>query len=63
MRVETDIIVSITASPKGWATIVVIMYVKTFKIDVIVFMGNIIMCLTYKFQFQSIDTDNITQWD
>jgi len=63
MRVETDIIVSITASPKGWVTIVVIMYVKTFKIDVIVFMGNIIMCLTYKFQFQSIDTDNITQWD
>ena len=32
MKVETDIIASVTTSPIGWA---IIMYVETFKIDVI----------------------------
>lgn len=32
MKVETDIIASVTMSPIGWA---IIMYVETFKIDVI----------------------------
>jgi hypothetical protein len=43
MKVETDSIVGIVASPIGQA---VIMYVDTFKTDVIVFIGNIIVCLT-----------------
>jgi hypothetical protein len=57
LKVEIDIITSITASQIGR---VVIMYVQTFnidvivfngdvetfKIDVIIFIGNIIMCLT-----------------
>ena len=41
LKVETAIITSITASP-----ILVIMYIKTFKSDINVFISNIIMCLT-----------------
>ena len=46
MKVETDFIVSISESPVGRA---VIMNVKTFKTDVIVFIGNAIICLTSHF--------------
>ena len=42
MKVETDIVASIAANLIGGA---VIMYVNTFKTNVIVFIGNI-MCLT-----------------
>ena len=42
--VETDIITSIAASPT--AAILLIMYVETFKTDVIVFIGDVTMCLT-----------------
>ena len=43
MKKDTDIIVNITTSPKGQA---VIMCVKTFKTNVIIFISNIInMCL------------------
>jgi hypothetical protein len=44
LNVETDIITSITESLK--------MFVKTFKTDVIVFIGNI--TLTDKFHYQSV---------
>jgi len=37
LKVETDIITSITASPMGQIAILVIMYVQTFKTDIIVF--------------------------
>jgi hypothetical protein len=39
MKVETDIITSIAASPIGWAVILMIIYVETFKTDVIIFIG------------------------
>ena len=42
MKFEKDIITSITASLIGR----LIMYVQTFKADVIVVIGNAIMCLT-----------------
>ena len=45
LKVETDIITSITVSPVGLAAILVLMYVETFKTDVIVFISNTIMCL------------------
>jgi hypothetical protein len=38
MKVETDITTSMTASQIGQ----VIMFIKTFKTDVIVFIGNVI---------------------
>jgi hypothetical protein len=37
LKVETDIITSITASPMGRVTKLVIMYIETFKTDIIVF--------------------------
>lgn len=49
LKVETDIIVitCITASLIGCAVIPVMSYVKTFKLDVIVFIGiNVTVCLT-----------------
>jgi hypothetical protein len=46
MKVETDIITSITVSPLGCDVILVIMYVKIFKTNVIVFIGYFIMRLT-----------------
>jgi hypothetical protein len=46
LKVETDIITSITASPTGWAMILVIMYVEIFKTGVIVFICDIKICLT-----------------
>jgi hypothetical protein len=46
MNVETDITSSSAVSPKGETMILVIMYFRTFKTDVIVFISNIIMCLT-----------------
>ena len=45
IKVETDIITSITASPTGRAMIQVIMYVETHQADVIVFIGDIVMYL------------------
>jgi len=38
LKVETEIITSIMASPKGRAAVLMIMYVETFKADVIVFL-------------------------
>ena len=46
MKVETDIITSITASLIELDVILVVMYVKTFKTDMIVFIGYCIICLT-----------------
>jgi hypothetical protein len=38
MKVETNIIASNTASP--------VIYVETFKTNAIVFIGNVIVCMT-----------------
>jgi hypothetical protein len=46
MKVETDIITNITVSLIGRAVLLVIMYVEIFKTDVIIFIGNVILCLT-----------------
>ena len=46
LKVKTDIITSITARPIGRAAILVIMYVESFETDVIVFIDNVITCLT-----------------
>jgi len=43
LRVETDIITSIAESPIELSAILVIMYVDTFKTNVIVFIGNFII--------------------
>ena len=43
MKVETDIIVSIEASPRGQAVILGEWYVETFKTDVIFVIGNVII--------------------
>ena len=48
VKVETDIITSIAASPIGSTMIQVIMYVETHKTDVIVFIGNIVMYFQYQ---------------
>ena len=45
LKVETDIIASISASLTGRAVILVIMYVEIFRTGVIVFIGNVITCL------------------
>ena len=42
--IETDIIANISAIPIGQTGIFVIMLVKAFRIDIIVFIGDIIMC-------------------
>ena len=56
------IITSIAASLMEWTVILMIMDVETFKTNVIIFTGNVIMCLTDNFQYQSqsVDIDNIT---
>jgi hypothetical protein len=46
LMVETDIITSIAVSQKGLPTTLVIIYVKTFKTDAIVFIDNDIICVT-----------------
>jgi len=46
LKVETDIIANISASPKGRAGIFVIMSVKAFRTDVIVFIGYFTMRFT-----------------
>ena len=46
MKTETEIITSIAVSPVGQAVILEIMYVETFKTDIIVFISKVIMCKT-----------------
>ena len=46
INVKTDIITSITTSLIGGAVILVIMYVKTFKTGVLVFISSVIICLS-----------------
>ena len=66
MEIETDIIMSIEASPIRRAVILVVMYVLVFTTGIIVFISNIShafgITLTNYFQYQSqfIDTNNIT---
>ena len=45
MKVKIDNTKSIVVSPEGQAVILVILYFKTFKTDVIVFICNVTMCL------------------
>ena len=45
MKVETDIITSITAGQIGQAVIPVIMFADNFKTDIIMFISNCIICL------------------
>ena len=57
LKVETDIIRSIASSPIGWSLILVIMYVETFKTDIIVFIRNFSIfdvTPTDNFQYQSV---------
>jgi hypothetical protein len=67
LKVKTDIITRITVSLIGEAVILVIMllYVKTFKTEVIVFICNVIMCLRSHWPIiisisRLVVTDNIT---
>jgi hypothetical protein len=46
LKVEIDIITNISASPIERVGIFVIMSVKAFRTDIIVFIGDIIMCFT-----------------
>ena len=66
LKVETDIISSISASPIGQSLIVEIMYVETFKSDRIVLIGDIIvfdviLINIVQYQSHSIDTGHITR--
>ena len=45
LKIEIDIITSIIANRTGSAVILVIMYVEILKAEVIVLLGDIIMCL------------------
>lgn len=45
MKVETDIVTSITVSLMGQVDILVIMYVETFKTDIIVLICSIVCSL------------------
>lgn len=50
MKVETDIIASITVCPIGWTSCYTSDNVlETFKTDIIVFISNIMMCLTSQY--------------
>lgn len=65
LKVHADIIINMTTFPVERTIILVIMYVTTFKTHVIVFMDNIVMCLTshwlmiFSISPAAIDTDNI----
>ena len=52
MKVETNIVANITANLIGEAVILVLMYVKTFKSDIIVFIFNVIMMTDICFQIK-----------
>jgi hypothetical protein len=49
LKVETDIIASIAASPTGRAVVLMIIYVEIFKTDIIVFICDVTQ--TDNFQF------------
>jgi hypothetical protein len=46
LKIETDIFTNISASLIGQAGIFVIMSVKAFRTDFVVFIGDVIMCFT-----------------
>jgi hypothetical protein len=54
--IETDIIANISVILIGQTGIFVIMLVKAFRIDIIVFIGDIIMC------FMSVWPINLHMW-
>jgi hypothetical protein len=68
LKVETDIITSITTSPVVLAAILVIMYVETLKTSMFVigFYYNVLdITLVNNFQYlsQFVDTENIIHQD
>jgi hypothetical protein len=50
LKVETDLLLVSQSSLKERAVIFVIMFVETFRADIIVFIGDIIMCFTTDWQ-------------
>ena len=44
LKVETDIIANISASLIGGAGIIVILSIEAFRTNIIVFIGDVIMC-------------------
>ena len=69
MKVETDIIASITVSIAGGSVILVIMFVKTFKTDIIGFFWqrlnvfDVTLKVNFRYHHQSVDIENIARWD
>ena len=53
LKVKTDIIATITMSP------IVIMYVDTSKTDILVFIGNAIMCLESQWPYLSVSLSSL----
>ena len=60
MKVETDIITRIAVSLIGRSGILMIMYVETYKTDVIVLINNVTLTNHYQYYSQFIDANNIT---
>ena len=56
LKVETDIIFSITVTLIGWAVVLVIIYVETFKTDILLFLlvnhNAFVVTLTNNFQLK-----------
>jgi hypothetical protein len=48
MKAETDIIASLTTSPKGRVLILVMMYIETVKADVNIFEGDLFDRCSFK---------------
>ena len=65
LKVETDIITSTCIAESLIAQYVMLMFVETFKVNIIAFIDDKIMCRTDNFQYlsQSADTDNIVWRD
>ena len=65
LKVETDIIANISANLIGRTGIFVIMSVEAFKTDIIVFIGDVIMCFTSDWQINlgmQVTTDLVFLW-
>jgi hypothetical protein len=70
MKIETDIIASIATSPIVRVVILMIRYVRTFKTNVIVFVGKFMFDVTLtdnsnikNIKSQFVATINIICWD
>jgi len=63
LKVETDIIASISVSPIWWSVILVIMYIESLKL-ISIKRHNVMSHLNRYFQVSDVDTctENITEW-